>query len=378
MIRRADLSAGQSAAMGSGRAEAQALLRRFADAGAEPVEAPILLPSGTLLDLYGEDIRARAYTTADPLHGEQMLRPDFTVPVVQMHLDRGSEAAVYTYAGEVFRKQEEAEDRATEYLQAGIEIFGADAPAQADARVFTLIRDALGDIPAVPVMGDMGLLMAAVEGLATTAPRKAALMRHIWRPRRFRALMQRYCGRASVPAARTALLAAQDPMAGTEGLVGLRSHEEIAARIATLREDAIAAPISEGEAELLEAVLSLDHNAPTVLGSLRDISVDMPLLGSAIDRLEARLDALLAQGVDVEALRFEASHGRSTMEYYDGMVFAFTVPDHPEWPPLATGGRYDALTRVLGRARSGAKGMAAVGAVIRPELLAELRGESPC
>ena len=40
-------------------------------------------------------------TCADAVRGEQMLRPDFTVPVVQMHIDRGARAARYTYAGEV-------------------------------------------------------------------------------------------------------------------------------------------------------------------------------------------------------------------------------------------------------------------------------------
>ena len=58
----------------------------FVAAGAQLVDPPILQPADTLLDLYGEDIRGRAYTTRDPLAGELMLRPDFTVPVVQMHL----------------------------------------------------------------------------------------------------------------------------------------------------------------------------------------------------------------------------------------------------------------------------------------------------
>ena len=50
----------------------------FQQAGAATVQAAILQPAETLLDLYGEDIRARAYVTSDPLRGEQMLRPDFT------------------------------------------------------------------------------------------------------------------------------------------------------------------------------------------------------------------------------------------------------------------------------------------------------------
>ena len=57
------------------RAEAEALFAAFQAAGAVAVEADTLLPAETLLDLYGEDIRARAYVTQDPLRGEMMLRP---------------------------------------------------------------------------------------------------------------------------------------------------------------------------------------------------------------------------------------------------------------------------------------------------------------
>ena len=65
------------------RKEAQRLFALFKDHGAQAVEAPVLLPAETLLDLYGEDLRARAYVTRDPILGEMMLRPDFTVPIVQ-------------------------------------------------------------------------------------------------------------------------------------------------------------------------------------------------------------------------------------------------------------------------------------------------------
>jgi ATP phosphoribosyltransferase regulatory subunit len=72
------------------------------------VETDLLQPAETLLDLYGEDIRARAYVTHDPDRGEMMLRPDFTVPVVQMHMAGGADPARYTYMGEVFRTQRAA------------------------------------------------------------------------------------------------------------------------------------------------------------------------------------------------------------------------------------------------------------------------------
>src|SRR5690554_7827955 len=85
------------------RREAQRLRAVFEEAGAEPVETSILQPAELLLDLYGEDIRARAYIASDPLKGEQMLRPDFTVPVVQMHMESAAEPARYTYLGEIGR-----------------------------------------------------------------------------------------------------------------------------------------------------------------------------------------------------------------------------------------------------------------------------------
>ncbi|MFD2841853.1 class-II aminoacyl-tRNA synthetase family protein [Paracoccus cavernae] len=72
----------------------QRVLAEFRAARAIEVAPDILLPAETLLDLYGEDIRARAYVTHDPVRGEVMLRPDFTVPVVQMHMAEGAEPAL--------------------------------------------------------------------------------------------------------------------------------------------------------------------------------------------------------------------------------------------------------------------------------------------
>ncbi|MEP4638621.1 MAG: ATP phosphoribosyltransferase regulatory subunit, partial [Yoonia sp.] len=103
--------------------EAARISAVFQAAGAEPVEAAILQPADVLLDLYGEDIRGRAYVTNDPVQGEMMLRPDFTVPVVQMHMQSHADPARYTYAGPVFRKQDEDPRRAREYTQVGFEVF---------------------------------------------------------------------------------------------------------------------------------------------------------------------------------------------------------------------------------------------------------------
>ena len=95
----------------------------------------------------------------------------------------------------------------------------------------------------------------------------------------------------------------------------------------------------------------------------------LPAIAPAVDRFAARLDALAALGTDTDSLPFEASHGRTSLEYYDGFVFSFHATD-PALPPVASGGRYDALTAVLGQGRS----IPAVGGVIRPGLVARLKG----
>lgn len=349
-------------------AEGQRLRARFAALGACEVAADVLQPADLLLDLYGEDIRARAYLTGDPLRGEMVLRPDFTVPVVQMHMQTKADPARYTYLGKVFRKQETDESRANEYLQVGYEVFDGQSPATADAEVFAAIADALAGLPLRAATGDIGVLMAAVRGLRTSDARKAALLRHIWRPARFRALLRRYGG-GGVPAARAALLAAADPFADVGADIGLRSRADVVARIDALRADAATAPLSGEEIALIDAILGLRATSSDALSVLRDIAVDMPAIGSAVRRMQARLDAMSARGIDVAALEFEGSYGRTSLEYYDGFVFGFYASAQPDLPPIATGGRYDALTQRLGQGRA----VPAVGGVIRPDLVLQVQ-----
>lgn len=347
-------------------------MQHFESHGALRVEADILQPADILLDLYGEDIRARAFTTHDPVLGEAMLRPDFTMPVVRMHMDGGTEPARYAYAGTVFRAQEEAA-RPTEYTQVGYELFDGSDIAAADAEVFALFHTLLAPMGLRAATGDLGILLAAVRGLKTTEARKAALLRHIWRPQRFRALLERFSGRVSAPASRNKLLA-EGGAETTAPLIGLRSQVEIDARVDALRADAAAPKISRQEVELLDDILNLRETTENVLAHLSDFAVDMPAITPAVQRLEARCEALAARGVNVAELDFEGSYGRTTMEYYDGFVFGFYAEARPDLPPVASGGRYDALTKVLGRGQKPERSIPAVGGVVRPALVLEISG----
>jgi ATP phosphoribosyltransferase regulatory subunit len=340
------------------RAEADRIRALFEARGAEVFEADILQPAGALLNLYGEDIRARAFVTQDPLRGEMMLRPDFTVPLVQRHLAEGRDAACYAYAGEVFRRQEDDEDRPSEYIQVGYELFGGDDAEVADAEVFAAMVEALGNISVTRTIGDFSVLTAAIESLDTPERRKKALYRHLWRPRRFDALIERFSRPAPPP---PPLPDADVPH------VGLRTRDEIAARIALLAEEAETAPLAADEVARLRALLSVADPAPLAVERMKRIAGDVAPIATAVERVEALLGAIAARGTDPEGLMFEASFGLTSLEYYSGFVFGFKAPGHA---PVATGGRYDLLTAAM----NGGDTVPAVGGVIRPEVLLALKG----
>ena len=346
-----------------GRLEAlrRRIAERFAAAGAERVEPETLQPADLLLDLYGEDIRARAYLVNDPVEGELFLRPDFTVPVARIHMEEGKDPARYFYDGLVWRRQAPGSARPTEYLQAGIELIGGDQ-AEDEAEVFALIRDALGDVAATPQTGDLGIIRAAISGLETSEARRDALRRHIWRPARFHALLDRFAAPAAHSDTRAALLGMsrderRAAIAEAGKFVGAREADEILARLDTLAAEAATPPLSPEQKALIEAVLAVCGPSDEALATLR--ALGLPALAPALDAMERRLEALARRGA--ERLPFDAAFGRG-LEYYDGFVFEFRSP-RPGLPPLGGGGRYDALTAILGRGT----GSTAVGAIIRPE-----------
>lgn len=356
--------------IGAGLAGLAALRARimagFAAAGAEFVEPETLIPADLLLDLYGEDIRARAFIVSDPARGELALRPDFTAPVARLHMEAGADPARYAYEGLVWRRQPPGADRPSEYLQAGIELIGGANRAAEDAEAFALIEAALSGREAAALTGDLSVVFAAIAALGTTEARKAALRRHVWRPARFQQLLERYAAPPAPSAARAALLAGDGAarraaIAAAGAFVGARSEDEILERLDALAEDAAAPPLDRREKAGLEALLAVKGPAPEALRRLRALA--RPEVSPALDGLAARLDALAARGADPARIGFDAAFGRN-LEYYDGFVFEFRSPQ-PGLPPLGGGGRYDALTAAL----AGGRAAPAVGGIVRPEAL---------
>ena len=320
----------------------------------------ISLLGETLLDLYGEDLRARAFLFPDAERDER------AVPASGFHgagaLAHGAGGwdlqSGYTYAGPVFRRQPQGLGRPTEYVQAGIESFGAADRVEEDARIFALLHRGLADLGVTGVetqIGDLSIPFALLDALDMPDRRRAALRRHFWRPARFRALVERAC----VPP----VSGADRLDAGLHEVLGLRTEEDVRARLAALAEEAAEPVMPRSDADLIGAVLQLDCPATEAPARLRALTSG---IGTAIDRMEARLEALSAQGLDPANMVFDANFGRN-LEYYDGFVFELRRAGGGDHPPLAGGGRYDALTAQLGATRQ----VPAIGGIIRPESVLE-------
>ncbi|MGB0799777.1 MAG: ATP phosphoribosyltransferase regulatory subunit, partial [Planktomarina sp.] len=153
----------------------------------------------------------------------------------------------------------------------------------------------------------------------------------------------------------------------TGPVIGLRSADDVTARLAQLAEEAVADPIPTEQIANINALLAIKASLPDALAELNTLAENMPAIADAVAHMAIRAAAFSAAGIDLTTVGFEAAYGLTAMEYYDGFIFGFYA-QNPDWPAVATGGRYDALTRVLGQGRD----VPAVGGVIRPELTAEL------
>src|ERR1700680_2430851 len=146
---------------------AEALLLSFAQAGYGKAEPAILQPAEPFLDLSGEDIRKSLYLTTDASGEELCLRPDLTIPVARDYLasPRAGQPAGFCYLGPVFRSRG---SRPSEFLQAGIESFGRQDRAAADAEMLALALQATRAFGLTEVeirTGDVALFIALIDAL---------------------------------------------------------------------------------------------------------------------------------------------------------------------------------------------------------------------
>ncbi|MBK3660687.1 ATP phosphoribosyltransferase regulatory subunit [Bradyrhizobium diazoefficiens] len=342
---------------------ADTLLLSFAQAGYVRAEPAILQPAEPFLDLSGEDIRKSLYLTTD-LSGEELcLRPDLTIPVARDYLasSRAGQPAGFSYLGPVFRYRS---GQASEFLQAGIESFGRQDPAAADAETLALALEATAAFGVSDVeirTGDVALFNALLDALDLYPVWRRRLVKDFNRKisldqdleglaRTTATTRSEYEGVLAALAGsdrKAALAFVTDLMsiAGTTN-VGGRTTAEIADRF--LEQSTLKGGALPREAiTVLKRFLSISGNPDDAIAALRALTADAKLdLAGAIDQFESRVGFMAARGIDVKKTRFSTAFGRG-LDYYTGFEFELHHRGNGA-EPLVAGGRYDGLMTQLG------------------------------
>jgi ATP phosphoribosyltransferase regulatory subunit len=342
---------------------ADTLLLSFAQAGYVRAEPAILQPAEPFLDLSGEDIRKSLYLTTD-LSGEELcLRPDLTIPVARDYLasSRAGQPAGFSYLGPVFRYRS---GQASEFLQAGIESFGRQDRAAADAEMLALALEATAAFGVRDVeirTGDVALFNALLDALDLYPVWRRRLVKDFNRKISLEQDLERLA--AATPATRSeyegvlAALAGSDrkaalafvtdlmSIAGTTN-VGGRTTAEIADRF--LEQSTLKGGALPREAiAVLKRFLGITGNPDDAVAELRALTTDAKLdLAAAIDQFESRVGFMAARGIDVKQTRFSTAFGRG-LDYYTGFEFELHHRGNGA-EPLVAGGRYDGLMTQLG------------------------------
>lgn len=344
---------------------ADTLLLSFAQAGYVRAEPAILQPAEPFLDLSGEDIRKSLYLTTDQSGEELCLRPDLTIPVARDYLAsaRAGQPAGFSYLGPVFRYRG---GRASEFLQAGIESFGRQDRAAADAEMLALALEATAAFGVGEIeirTGDVALFNALLDALDLYPVWRRRLTKDFNRKISLEQDLERLA--ATTTAARSgyegvlAALAGSDrkaalafvsdlmSIAGTTH-VGGRTTAEIADRF--LEQSTLKGGALPREAiGVLKRFLAISGNPDDAIAELRALTADAKLdLNTAIDQFESRVGFMAARGIDVKQARFSTAFGRG-LDYYTGFEFELHHRGNGT-EPLVAGGRYDGLMTQLGSA----------------------------
>ncbi|MCX5512472.1 ATP phosphoribosyltransferase regulatory subunit [Kaistia algarum] len=337
----------------------------LSEAGYRFVEPPILSDASIFLEVAGEDLRRRLYTTNETDGRELCLRPEFTIPVCLHHLATGDahRMADYAYLGPVFRHRPGG---VGEFLQAGVESLGRTDRITADADILALALDAVGLYGlAEPVVriGDSLLFSAVIDALGIAPVWKRRLARAFGDAERLDATIARLSGSGSAPAASHAgFLAALDgsdhdaahrvvedllSIAGIKS-VGGRTPGEIADRFLEQSSLAAGAGLDERAVAVLARFRSIEGAPDRALEALKALSGDEKLgIDTAIEGFEKRAEGLSRRGIDLSALAFSADFGRR-LDYYSGFVFEIHDPALGPGQQVVGGGRYDRLLPALG------------------------------
>jgi ATP phosphoribosyltransferase regulatory subunit len=359
--------------------QAEAILGVLKARGYACVEPSVLQPAEIFLDRSGEEIRRRTFVLTDPSGRDLCLRPDLTIPVCRMHVERGGKyPARLCYNGLAFRHQPGEPDRPAQFYQAGVELLGAKDRRATDIEVASVVIEAVqaaGLSQFDMKIGDLGLFSALIDALDVPMQWRGRLKRHFWRAGYFEALLEKLSRGGASDAQRLLAhlgnLELADSRSAFEGLMdllgeaphGARTREEIVERLMEQAADAASIRLDPAIARLIANVLNVSGPAPKALAEIRKLvkaaHVD---LSEPLEAMEARMAALKPLNIDPSRVTFAARFGRN-MEYYTGFVFELWSRDKEGAVQIAGGGRYDHLLENFGAPAN----TPAIGCAIRTE-----------
>ena len=377
--------------------QARELVALFGRAGYEFVAPAILQPAGVFLDQIGEQVRGRSYVFTDLAGEELCLRPDLTVPVSRLYLERHPEAgteARYCYNGPAFRFQPlgPSATHPREFRQAGVECFGAADKAAADTEVLLLAVEAVRSAGLRDYrlrFGDIALFYALVDALDVPERWRLKLRHYFWRPPSFHALLDKLA-KAERTEPNDVVAKLGETIAGKSQeeaedivsayldangipIVGNRTLREIAARLLDQAADLYADALPKEVATIIEYYLAVEAAPRAAVDKIGLIARGAGLdIDGALATVARRFDLLEEAGVDLSGAILSTEFGRK-LEYYSGLVFQIEAPGMDETEPVAGGGRYDNLLTALGAPRP----VPAVGSAIHTERLLAAVGGAP-
>jgi ATP phosphoribosyltransferase regulatory subunit len=338
-----------------------AVMAVFARAGFDHIEPDIIQPADIFLERSGEDIRTRTFVFSDPSGTELCLRPDLTVPACRYHLSHAADPkqeARYCYLGPAFRYSA-GQRKAEELTQAGLEWFGGGNPATEDARVLKLAVGALEAAGATGLkvtLGDLGLFSCLLDDMTMPERWRRRLKHQFWRPQAFRELLDRFSD--GIEARRSSISATVDAIGASDALtvahqaikdlplVGGRSIEEIAERLAEKHADRSERALAPKMKQAIETYLAIEGKMMEALPALKAVGHGAHY-SAGLQAFEQRIAAFEDQGLNPRRFEFSAIFGRE-LEYYTGFVFQIEAQTAHGPVMLAGGGRYDDLLGDMG------------------------------
>jgi histidyl-tRNA synthetase len=301
------------------RERALATFRKtFADFGFVPIETPHIERMEVLTGkgAGSEEVLRQIYSVTNKggEPGELALRFDLTVPFARFVAKNISELGkpFKRYAiGSVFRGERPAKGRFREFVQCDFDTVGTESPI-ADAEIAQIIHAALSAIgvPAFTITLNNRKILDAMLGQLGLSEKSVAILRSLDKLSKI--------GRDGV---------LKELQAGsTEESHGAGLTADQAAKVLDFVET------GRGGVEVLakaEATLGSDPRAAEGIGNLRGI---FELLGAAgVPSERFRIDLGLARGLD----------------YYTGVVYETTIDGWEKFGSVASGGRYDNLTKLF-------------------------------